>query len=426
MSSSARLVIGCLGVVLSGCQGGSKAGAGLDLSASARAVDDQGSESTISATVTGGSGKPGAGSVSFKSSAGSLGTAQAVALDAAGKASAVFSCAVNADPDCHGPIRVTATWASKDESADGTVTIEVGPLPTGTGGGGGTMVLDAGARFPDCAALTAPEVVLQTTGRPEGIVSDGASIFWTNSALGTVSKMSLSGGAPVTLASGLTSPGYMGLDASFVYWASYPGKGLFRVAKSGGTAVPIYADTAFHLQVAAGAVTFTTSNGRTVRKIPVAGGAVTTIASEPDVPSDVAVGLDGTAYWVTDTSGNVMKSGATPKQLATGLGRATTVALAQNTVYWGTTSGTIGAVATGGGAATTLFSGLGFIGSMIATDENLYWTDYGRSKVQKGAFGGGTPVDLATSQSIPGGLVAVGSCIYWVNRTSAAIMRARQ
>ena len=381
---------------------------------------------TLTATVVAGSGKPGTGRVTFTAPAGALSTASET-LDARGQATATFTCAVQSDPACHRTVRIDAVWEQGAERAEDSAGVAVGmPLPVDVKDGGGTLANDAGLAA-DCSGVVGAELVLATTGRPEDIVTDGVSVFWTDSMLGTVNKRALAGGAPVVLASGLTTPMSIGLDASSVYWSSYPAKGLFRVSKAGGAATSIYPETAFRLHLASGFVFFTTSNSRTVLKVPTSGGAFTKVADEPDLPSAVIASSNAT-YWVTDTSGHVMKSvgAGAPVQLATGLGRATTLALTTDRVVWGTTSGTIGSVSTAGGSPATLFSGLGFVGFLITSQESLYWSEYGRSTVSKGDVSGGTPVVLASGQSSPGGLTVAGSCLYWVNRGSGELMRAKR
>jgi sugar lactone lactonase YvrE len=78
----------------------------------------------------------------------------------------------------------------------------------------------------------------------------------------------LGGGTSVVLASGLSQPNGIAVDASFVY--------------------------------------FTCDGDRTVRKVPIGGGAPVVLATAQGAPSGIA--LDDTAvYWTSQSGGTVMR-----------------------------------------------------------------------------------------------------------------------
>lgn len=92
------------------------------------------------------------------------------------------------------------------------------------------------------SASGAPVTLPQGTGW-SGIAIDGTSVYWTDDGAGTVVKMALSGGAPVTLASGLDTPDSIALDAANVYFTEGSGPGqVMKMPLSGGTPVKLADD----------------------------------------------------------------------------------------------------------------------------------------------------------------------------------------
>src|SRR6185436_18817571 len=85
-----------------------------------------------------------------------------------------------------------------------------------------------------------PGVLATGLSNPTDIEVDATHVYRTESGSGTVKKVSKSGGIVTTLASGLLSPTGLALDSTYVYIAENYGNGsanIKRVAKSGGTVV---------------------------------------------------------------------------------------------------------------------------------------------------------------------------------------------
>jgi hypothetical protein len=125
-------------------------------------------------------------------------------------------------------------------------------------------------------------VPLASQGNPSLIAVDGTSVYWTATNDGTVMKVALGGGMPITLASGQTSPYGIAVDDTNVYWTNVGGD----VRSSTGT----------------------------VMKVALTGGSPVTLATGQAGPTGIAV--DRTSvYWtnigVTSGAGSVMK--LTPK-----------------------------------------------------------------------------------------------------------------
>lgn len=149
----------------------------------------------------------------------------------------------------------------------------------------------------------APVTLIATNA--QDLAADGSSVYWTQAASiggGAVMRMGLGGESPTALASGLSSPRGLALDASSVYWAD--------------------------------------DGDRTVRKVSLAGGAVTTLATAPGSPAFVAVD-SAAVYWTIPGAipgeGSVMKvglQGGAAVTLASGQPGPTRIVLDGCHVYW--------------------------------------------------------------------------------------------
>jgi hypothetical protein len=75
-------------------------------------------------------------------------------------------------------------------------------------------------------------VASPNTDAPYGVVSDGTYVYWVEDKNpGAVKKKLLSGGAVVTLASGLNGPYKLVQDANFLYWTEPASGRVMKVAK---------------------------------------------------------------------------------------------------------------------------------------------------------------------------------------------------
>jgi sugar lactone lactonase YvrE len=183
-------------------------------------------------------------------------------------------------------------WVNYNAGADGTV-VKV-PIS-----GGSTTVLAAGQYYPVDMAIDADNLYVANRGlskdglivkvplagdsptalageqgslegiAPQAIVADGNSVYWTNGEIGTVSRITKTGGVPGTMASNQYFPDGIAVDDSHIYWVDEFG---------------------------------------TVLKLPIYGGNPITLAEEPNTPLDIAV--DATSLYWTD-NGAIMK--LTPK-----------------------------------------------------------------------------------------------------------------
>lgn len=148
--------------------------------------------------------------------------------------------------------------------------------------------------------------IAMTLARESGastIAIDATSLYWTvrgtSTSDGSVNRVSLSGGAPTTLAAGQGQPGGIAVDDRSVYWANYGSGTIQKVSHDGGAASTLASgqETAQVIAIDDASVYFATSTGR-LAKVPKAGGATTTLAASTAL--DIA--LDATSVYWTDGS----------------------------------------------------------------------------------------------------------------------------
>jgi hypothetical protein len=174
------------------------------------------------------------------------------------------------------------------------------------------------------------------------VASDGTAVYWAELTDGahdsiTIRSAPRAGGDAATLGSATSYQwrNALAVDAARVYVT--PGAELIaEVAKTGGatTTLPVRAES---LAVDGGYVYFTNAGEGTVSKMPLAGGARTTLAEGQLGPWQIAVD-DTSVYWGADEDGGsimkVSKQGGSPVQLAKGYGEPRAIAVDGKNVYW--------------------------------------------------------------------------------------------
>lgn len=236
---------------------------------------------------------------------------------------------------------------------------------------------------------------------PAGVVVDATNVYWTASSGGNVYKVPLDGGNSTILANAQSSPFNIAVDATNVYW---------------------------------------TNTGGTIMKVPIAGGAATVLASGQPTPLGIAIDADY-VYWVNgyfgSTNATVMKvpiAGGVPITIVNGQTRPTGIAVDATSVYWtngvGNGADSLQKCPLGGcpgNITTTLASGQQILGLsnliLIAVDStHVYWPNGAEGTIKRVPINGGVPKTMATGQQNPNAIVHDANAIYWTTSQGGNIM----
>ena len=244
-----------------------------------------------------------------------------------------------------------------------------------------------------------PKVVEANQDYPWGIATDGTNLYWTNydqaganpgtggptglttATAGAVLQAPIAGGAPKTLASGLTTPFGIATDGTNVYFtaglANGSGAGAVKKVAVGGTTVTTLDQSLngpAYITVSGADVYWSNFGGATIRKIASnltgPGTSVVLACNTAAVtigPLGLVVNTGGTAVFYADwNNGNIFSVPTTPAG-ACGLG--TKIASDSSLTPWG-----------------------------IATDgTNVYFANQEGSSLESVVVAGGTATKLTTS-----------------------------
>jgi hypothetical protein len=226
-------------------------------------------------------------------------------------------------------------------------------------------------------------------------------------------KVALNGGTPMTLASEYRPRGIV-VDAENVYWNSVMASG----------------------------------NQGYVRKVPLNGGTVTTLASVPGVVIGLQVNATSVFYTydtLASASGTGVDSydlmsvpvqGGTPTTLLTDEGTVLDLAIDGASIYWSHTTPTDGngealiadtieKVPLSGGTPTVLASGLSNPDCFVVRDGILYWVDFAINAVMSMPTAGGAPTTLVPSSEVAHywGIAVDTRNVYFADATEGTVQK---
>jgi sugar lactone lactonase YvrE len=276
----------------------------------------------------------------------------------------------------------------------------------------------------DAAVDRAPAPPPSELRYPANIAVDGVNAYVTTGAFSSstytddaVMKQPI-GGGPVTALATTRSPAGLALDATHVYFTSYPSlaaesadrslNAVMKIPIGGGQAVTLASGERAPSGIAVDDTHVYWTNAvdlGTVMKIPKHGGTATTLASGIYYPNAIAV--DGThAYWITGNEGEaggsvmkVSKDGGTPIVLASALTPTHCIALGPTDVYYA-----------------------GFDPNLIRWSEWPYEECASVGRVLSVPKSGGAPVSVASDQGCPMSIAVDASGVFWVNDGTYALV----
>jgi hypothetical protein len=214
-----------------------------------------------------------------------------------------------------------------------------------------------------------------------GPVVDATSVYFADNMVGIL-KVPLNGGTPTTLVPGAI-PAQFVVDSTFLYWAD-------------PNAFP-----------------------PTVSKMPLTGGTIVALATNPSLPVSVAV--DANNVYFADELLGVFQIGLsnfvqTPLFQSNGQ-RIIQVAADSTSVYFSNFDAeSISKVPIGGGATTPLVSGGNTQGTFVLDAKNIYMTTFTNQSVVQMPKAGGSPITLASmTVGLPCGIAVDAANVYWVD-----------
>jgi hypothetical protein len=265
----------------------------------------------------------------------------------------------------------------------------------------------------------------------DGLALDGSYVYWgeTGNNPGAIYRAPIGGGAASVVATD-SNPRPLTLSAATLVYGSGSygtggtGTGVRKVAVAGGAVTNIALNTADLASIAvdSSSVYWTTYSPYKVVTAPLAGGTPITLSGRPSLPQQLAVDATN-VYWVE--GGNIFfvpKGGGTPVALVSGV-YAQAMILQGGFLYFSTWRG-IGAAGTGifrvpvsGGTPVPIATGLLSVTTLTTDGTTVYWSDGGNnlSILRRAPAAGGGPFVSLTgyTSTVPNWSAMDANYVYW-------------
>jgi hypothetical protein len=230
---------------------------------------------------------------------------------------------------------------------------------------------------------------------------------------------------PEVVASGQSSPVAIAVDATSVYFGeAITGGAIKKRPIAGGSLVTLASNqhAPYELALDATHARWFDYFGGTVAEVPLSGGTVTTLGVGPGDVAGVAVDASG-VYWTT-TTGTVMKvplSGGTPTPIVTWSGGyGGPIVSNGSSIFWISSDTTLRKASTSGANATVFASGQLQPSALAFDSSSLYWTNYSNWTVMKLPLGGGAPIELVQTSGGPRDIAIDATHVYWAQGDGVA------